>query len=144
MLVDAAQTGCRRPRPMSPSRAMKRLAFALILSVVPVAAPAQPPLRDAITLNIGLNCQWQQRCIAQQQRAMKRALSYVKKKQPAVWRVEQCNRNAARSRNRVDWIGFDNCIRNATLRPTPARALKKRARRLTAIDGPAGLHGERG
>jgi hypothetical protein len=59
------------------------------------------------------------RCMAMQDRAMKRATGFVRNKRPAAWRIHQCNRNAARGRYRVDWIGFDNCIRNAALRPTP-------------------------
>ena len=111
-----------------------KLALAAGLAMLGLAsAPAhvQPPLRDIVALNIGLNCQWQQRCSAQQQKAMKRALSYVRKDQPAVWRIQLCNRNAARKRYRVDWIGFDNCIRNAALRPPPPqRVFRKRTRRL--------------
>jgi hypothetical protein len=104
--------------------------FAILLPAL-FLAPGLPaaPLHDPVVLNIGLNCQWQQRCIAQQHHAMKRALSYVSKKQPAAWRVQQCNRNAARSRNRVDWVGFDNCIRNASLKPSP-RAPFKRGRKI--------------
>jgi hypothetical protein len=64
----------------------------------------------------------------QQEAAMKRALEFVRKARPASWRIQQCNRNAARSRNRVDWVGFDNCIRNATLRQAPQRPLGKRRR----------------
>ena len=42
---------------------------------------------------------------------------------PAHWRVELCNRNAGKGGYRVDWVGFDHCIRNAALRPS-ARALR--------------------
>jgi hypothetical protein len=115
---------------MTGSRAMTRvalLAFLLALSG-PAAAAAAAPLHDTVSLNIGLNCQWQQRCIEQQYQAMKRALAYVRKAQPASWRIQQCNRNAARRRNRVDWVGFDNCIRNMMLR-APARAPLKRGRK---------------
>jgi len=104
---------------------MRSLAFAAFVIACAAPAAAAAPLRDPVVLNIGLNCQWQQRCIAQQHHAMKRALSYVSKKQPAAWRVQQCNRNAARKRNRVDWVGFDNCIRNATLKQTPRAPLKR-------------------
>ena len=70
---------------------------------------------------------------------MKRSLKYVKKTQPPLWRVQMCNRNAGRQRLRVDWVGFDNCIRNPVLRPIPARVVKplparparKKVRRLT-------------
>jgi hypothetical protein len=106
---------------------MKALAFVAFLLGLSARAAAAP-LHDPVALNIGLNCQWQPRCIAQQYHAMKRAMSYVSKKQPAAWRVQQCNRNAARKRYRVDWIGFDNCIRNTSLR-LRARAPFKRGRR---------------
>jgi hypothetical protein len=119
----------------------------------PAGAFARPPapLSDPTALNIGLNCQWQQRCIGNQQRAMKRALKYVKKYQPPVWRVQLCNHNAARTRYRVDWIGYDNCIRNSVLRPLPARAIKappraakKRVRRITESSPSRPSLGERG
>jgi hypothetical protein len=107
---------------------MGRVGFAALLFTL--AAPAgAAPLHDSVSLNIGLNCQWQPRCIADQHKAMKRALSYVSKKQPAAWRIHQCNRNAARKRDRVDWIGFDNCIRNTSLR-APLRAPLKRGRKI--------------
>ena len=92
------------------------------------AAKSSAPLRDPVVLNIGLSCQWQQRCIGQQTKAMKRALKYVRKKQPPTWRVEMCNRNASRKRARVDWVGFNNCIRNGELRPAPVRPAAQRKR----------------
>jgi hypothetical protein len=111
---------------------MRWAALALVLAVGSAAAQAQPraPLYDAIALNIGINCQWQPRCMTGQQRAMKRALKYVKKYQPATWRVELCNHNAGRKSYRVDWVGFDNCIRNTNLRPLPPRAMKRRGRKI--------------
>jgi hypothetical protein len=110
---------------------MRRLLFVLPLMWPAVAhARPAPPLYDPTSLNIGLNCQWQQRCIADQQRAMKHSLKFVRKHQPPVWRVQLCNHNAARQRYRVDWVGYNNCIRNAVLRPLPARALKAPARAL--------------
>jgi hypothetical protein len=113
---------------MTPSSAMRWAGLTAFLFAL--AAPAaSAPLHDPVALNIGLNCQWQARCIAQQRHAMKRALSYVSKKRPAAWRVHQCNRNAARKRDRVDWIGFDNCIRNTSLR-APLRVPLKRGRRI--------------
>ena len=107
---------------------MKWTFAALLIGLAPgaMAAQARVPLYDSIGLNIGINCRWQQQCIRDQQRAMTRALSYVKKRQPPLWRVHLCNRNASRGRNRVDWIGFENCVRNAALRPPPARSVKKR------------------
>ena len=103
-------------------------AFAAILLALPsaaTAAQAAAPLYDSIGLNIGFNCRWQQSCIAEQHRAMNHSLAYVNKRQPPVWRVQLCNRNASRGRNRVDWVGFNNCIRNASLGP-PRRGTKKR------------------
>jgi hypothetical protein len=108
--------------------------FALaMLTLTPAASGARRPvpLRDPVTLNIGINCQWQQRCMAEQRQAMQRALGFVRKQRPAAWRIHRCNRNAARGRYRVDWVGFENCIRNAALRPQPARPVGKRGRKLT-------------
>ncbi len=99
---------------------MKRI-FAAIAALTVVPAPAgaapRPILYDPVSLNIGVNCQWQQRCIARQRSAMKHALNYVAKLRPPQWRVQLCNRNARRAGNRVDWIGFDHCIRNGALTP---------------------------
>jgi hypothetical protein len=80
------------------------------------AAVLGPPIADGVLLNIGLNCKWQTRCMSTQAKAMKRSLDYVRKAAPANWRIHQCNRNAARSRYRIDWVGFDNCIRNPSIR----------------------------
>jgi hypothetical protein len=82
-------------------------------------------LHDAVALNIGVNCQWQPRCMSQQRSSMKRALRFVAKSRPPQWRVQLCNRNASRGGNRVDWTGFDHCIRNSGLRQP---AVKKRRR----------------
>jgi Tfp pilus assembly protein PilF len=108
---------------MTPSRAMKQLGLAAFLIALASPAPSVP-LQDSVSLNIGINCQWQKRCIDQQHRAMKRALSYVRKAQPAAWRIQRCNRNAARLRHRVDWIGFENCIRNTSFRMPPRSPLR--------------------
>ena len=109
---------------------MRRIVVAaLLVFSAATAAPAAAPIYDAVSLNIGLTCQWQERCIARQQRAMKRALKYVDKYDPPAWRIQLCNRNASRKRNRVDWVGFENCVRNAALRPAPPRnVVKRRAR----------------
>jgi hypothetical protein len=118
---------------MSRSRAMtwKLAVAALILLPIGAAARAAPaPLYDPAFLNIGLVCRWDGRCIDKQKQAMKRALKYVKTSSPPTWRVHVCNRNASRGRDRTDWIGYDNCIRNAALRPPPPRAMKRRPRRL--------------
>jgi len=106
---------------------MKGTLFAGFVLLWPVASAAQPraPLHDPTYLNIGLSCQWQQKCIAKQKKAMASALKYVKKYQPPNWRIHLCNRNAARNGYRVDWVGFDNCIRNASLRQPPRTPLKR-------------------
>ena len=114
--------------PLPDSRAMKgKLAIAILL-LAPAGAEARtrPPLYDPVLLNIGMVCRWDNRCIERQKNAMKRATKYVAKYRPATWRVQQCNRNAARGRLRVDWVGYDNCIRNAALRPAPPRRVQKR------------------
>jgi hypothetical protein len=77
---------------------------------------ARPLLHDPVSLNIGVNCQWQARCMMLQHAAMEHSLSYVAKARPAQWRIQLCNRNAARGGYRVDWIGYDHCIRNPALK----------------------------
>ena len=84
---------------------------------------APPPLYDPVFLNLGFVCRWEARCMDRQDDAMKRSLKYVRTKRPPAWRVQLCNRNAGRSGYRVDWIGFDNCVRNADL--TPPRRLRQ-------------------
>jgi hypothetical protein len=103
-------------------------AVALAVVATPAAAEQRPILYDGVALNIGVNCQWQSRCIRQQRTAMKQALSYVAKEHPPQWRVHLCNRNASRGGVRVDWLGFDHCIRNASLKAPPPRS-KKRSHR---------------
>jgi hypothetical protein len=107
---------------------MERILAAAALAAIPLAASSArtPVLHDGITLNIGVNCQWQPRCMAQQRAAMNRALRFVARAHPPRWRIQLCNRNAARGGNRVDWVGFDHCIRNGALRQSPP--LKKRRR----------------
>jgi hypothetical protein len=90
---------------------------------------AAAPLYDTVVLNLGVNCQWQQRCIARQRRAMNDARKYIAKYDPPLWRIHLCNRNAAKSPQRVDWVGFNNCIRNASLRPPPPPARARKTRR---------------
>ena len=74
------------------------------------------PLYDSVRLNIGLNCRWEQRCMVVQTQAMHRALDYVRTRHPSHARIHLCNRNANRGRGRTDWVGFDNCIRNTSLK----------------------------
>ena len=118
---------------------------AMVLLAPADAVAARAPLHDIVSLNIGLSCQWQQRCISQQERAMKKSLKFVTKEQPPAWRIQLCNRNASRRGNRVDWIGFYNCVRNGELRPVPVRAIRKPVRRLPPVTSGAGTQmGERG
>jgi hypothetical protein len=96
-----------------------------VLCAAQEPAYAVAPLYDAVALNIGVNCQWQQRCIGKQRRAMNEARKYVAKYNPPLWRIHLCNRNAGRTRDRVDWVGFNNCIRNTALR-SPTRKHRTR------------------
>jgi len=100
---------------MSSTALVKWAIAALLLSSGSGAAASQAraPLFDSVRLNIGLNCRWERRCIAAQTSAMDSALNYVRASHPPQKRIHICNRNASRGRYRVDWIGFDNCIRNA-------------------------------
>lgn len=97
--------------------AQRRLQMlALVALVVSAAASAQVRRAHPVIQNIGTLCKWQKACIAKQQHSMQRALSYVAVNRPASWRVHLCNRNASRARNKVDWVGFDACIRNKKLK----------------------------
>lgn len=91
---------------------------------IPSSKP--PPLRNPAILNIGFVCKWQEHCIARQENAMRRALKYVRKNQPPPWKIQLCNRNAGRNGTRVDWVGFNNCVRNPNLRPPPRLARARR------------------
>ena len=112
-------------------------AFVMAVATYPreAAAKARPaPLYDPVGLNIGLICQWQWQCMQKQNKAMARALKYVRSKNPPAWRIQACNRNASRKRQRVDWVGYDHCIRNSKLRaavaPAPRGGLRNYRRRL--------------
>jgi hypothetical protein len=87
-------------------------------------APARSILHDPVALSIGINCQWQSRCIKLQRQAMKHSLSYVAHAHLPHWKVQLCNRNAARGGDRVDWVGFDHCIRNSALK-RPSRTSRR-------------------
>lgn len=94
---------------------------ALLLSAFPAgSATRRAILYDPVALNIGVGCQWQPECMIKQRTAMASALTYVAQKKPSENLVHLCNRNASRVGGRVDWIGYDHCIRN--------RKLKRRAR----------------
>lgn len=92
------------------------------------AVSARGIVHDPVALNIGVNCQWQSSCMMQQRMAMRKSLGYVSVAHPAEWKIQLCNRNANRGGYRVDWVGFDHCIKNSTLpRPSRSRA-RPRAR----------------
>ena len=93
------------------------LGAALLLTAMPAAAASgRAILYDAVALNIGVGCQWQGQCMARQRTAMVSALSYVARKKPQQSLVHLCNRNASRGGGRVDWVGYENCIRNPRLK----------------------------
>jgi len=100
-------------------------AAAITLYAPPVRGAERPILHDSVTLNIGVNCQWQSTCMARQRSAMKSALAYVANRHPPQWRIHACNRNANRGGNRVDWIGFNHCIRNTNLKASAWRPRKR-------------------
>jgi hypothetical protein len=95
-----------------------------IMAIAPLAFWSVPAssagrralLHDPVSLNIGVTCQWQSRCIKRQRAAMNHALAYVSRHRPPHWQIQQCNRNANRGGVRVDWVGFDHCIRNHSLK----------------------------
>jgi hypothetical protein len=103
------------------------LAAAFLLAGA-LPAAARPPLTDPVVLNIGLNCQWQSRCMKAQNKAMKHALKFLRKNPQPVWKIERCNHNAGRSGSRVDWVGYDHCLGNPSLTPLPPPPRAKPAR----------------
>jgi hypothetical protein len=94
-------------------------ALTLIVSGAPSRAAA--PLYDTVTLNVGINCKWQQACERRQLNAMRGARSFIARRHPPLWRIHLCNRNARRGAASIDWIGFDDCIRNPHLAPPRGR-----------------------
>ena len=104
---------------------MMKMMVGGLLAVAAAGVDARPPLYDPVALNIGLTCQWQPNCISRQKKAMKRALNHVQKTRPPAWKIQLCNRNASRARNRVDWVGYHNCIRNPSLQPPPPPARRR-------------------
>ena len=110
--------GCRAGGRGDSALRLTLVGLAAVLGAMAPAAPAKvPPLRDPVFLNIGFVCQWQQRCIDRQQKAMRRSIAYVKRHDPPDWKVQVCNRNAGRNGTRVDWVGYENCITNPQSRP---------------------------
>ena len=79
------------------------------------------PIYDPVKLNIGISCQWQLSCERRQLAAMSQAHSFIAHQHPPLWRIHLCNRNARRAPTRLDWVGFNDCIRNRKLRRPPQR-----------------------
>ena len=109
---------------------MKLPIVAVAVAVGAAGAPLEaklPPLRDPVFLNIGFICQWQDDCIAKQQKAHKRSVAYVKKHNPATWQVQLCNRRASfRRTGRVDWISYYHCISNQKIAGAGASSRTRR------------------
>lgn len=104
----------------------RKLAVAVLtLLALPVEGRSAAPLYDPVVLNVGVNCRWQQTCQRRQIGAMARARGYIAHAHPPLWRIHLCNRNAHRGTANVDWVGFDNCIRNTTLTPRGGRLLNR-------------------
>jgi hypothetical protein len=97
------------------------LLAAIVASWAGARSSSPPPLYDPVFLNIGFVCRWEPRCMDRQDDARKSALEFVRRQNVPAWRIQLCNRNAGRRGERVDWIGFDHCVRNATLAPAPRR-----------------------
>ena len=100
---------------------MLRVMFALLpllgLAGAAMAAEARAPLiRNPTLLNIGFICRWHNACMDRQERAMEKALAYVRKHDVPAWKIQLCNRNASKGRSRVDWVGYNNCVRNSKLK----------------------------
>jgi len=123
------------------------LAAAIVLALALTSSgdarsSSSAPLYDPVVLNIGFVCRWNAHCMDRQKDAMNRSLKFVRKKDPPTCRIQLCNRNAGRNGPTVDWIGFDNCIRNVRLTqpppppPPPQRSrARKRANRYIAERG---------
>ena len=91
---------------------------AVAVAVGAAGAPSAaklPPLHDPVFLNIGFVCQWQDECIAKQQKAHKQVGGLYEEEQAGQsWQVQLCNRRASfRRTGRVDWISYYHCISNA-------------------------------
>ena len=100
---------------------MTRLIAILVLGLAAAGAEAQraPPIHPVVR-NINLLCKSQSGCVQRQWRSMQAAFAFMRAKRPPVWKIEQCNRNAAKQRSRIDWIGFNNCIRNPKVKAPTA------------------------
>jgi hypothetical protein len=102
-------------------RGRAALAACALIAVAPEAR-GTAPIYDPISLNIGINCQWQQHCQRRQTKAMNDARKFIVGYDVPLWRIHLCNKNARRAQARLDWVGFNSCIRNPQLaRPATRR-----------------------
>jgi len=106
---------------------MRALRGLWLFAVPLLAGPAAATAVDPVSVNIRAICKSQKRCMVQQRAAMRHALNYLATERPPGWRLQVCNRNASRGSLRVDWVGFDNCLRNPALKPPlgPRKARKR-------------------
>lgn len=93
----------------------------LALAAASPPARATAPIYDPVALNIGISCQWQQKCERRQRKALKDARKFIAATNPPLWKIHLCNRNASRDPARLDWVGFNACIRNPLLSPSRRR-----------------------
>ena len=94
-----------------------RVGFAALALVAAASeGRAMAPLYDPVALNIGINCQWQPQCQSKQHKAMSDAAKFIAAKHPPLSQIHLCNRNARRGTARVDWVGFNSCIRNSIIK----------------------------
>ena len=94
-----------------------RLAIAVLMLGSSGALAAKPGVVHPVVRNISTLCKGDKACIQRQWKGMQSAFAYMRAKRPPIWKIEQCNRNASRQRNRVDWLGFNNCVRNPKVKP---------------------------
>ena len=100
---------------------MTHLALILaMMATVDAAAQRRPPPVHPVVRNINSLCKSQDSCVQRQWRGMQAAFAYMRAKRLPVWKIEQCNRNAAKQRSRIDWVGFNNCIRNPKVKAPKA------------------------
>jgi hypothetical protein len=104
------------PATMQPAGGILLVIAIALLGGAESATARKPPLGDPVLIRTGILCRWERRCMQKQQSAMAAALRYVERKSPPPARIQACNRNASRGSDRMDWIGFNNCIRNPRVR----------------------------
>ncbi len=98
-----------------------KVALAGLAFAAAAASPARAtaPIYDPVALNIGISCQWQASCERRQRKALRDARRFIAATNPPTSKIHLCNRNARRGAARLDWVGFNACIRNS--KPSPTR-----------------------